>query len=222
MDLVDDSPDPDAPAPLAELGHELRTPLTAILGFADAISAEAFGPLPKPYVDCAEAIAAAGRHMLALVDDLTALARLEAGRWTPAPERFALRDMIAEVRRLFSLKADQAGVGLRLEVAVDHCWVRADPRAMRQILINLTANALTATPPGGEVTLTVRAEGALAVIEVVDTGVGPPVEGAASGAGLGLRLVAAYCAAQGGGFRLSRAPGGGAIAIARLPILAAG
>jgi two-component system cell cycle sensor histidine kinase PleC len=197
---------------VAALSHELRTPLTAIVGFAEAMRLRAFGPLDEKYVESAQTIEQAARHMLELI------ARLTGG-----PERRQFRTFdaamaLAEVRRLLQAQADASGVSLNAALPAGPMTVEADPLALKQIMINLVANALVATPRGGRVEVSIEAEGRNLVIEIADTGPGPAPNLAE---GLGLTLVRALCAAHGGGFTLKNGEPSGALAVARLPILAA-
>lgn len=204
--------DSSAPGALAALGHELRTPLTAIIGFAEAMRVRSFGPLDEKYVESAHTIEQAARHMLELVAHLT-----DAG--PRSFQTFDASETLGEVSRLIGSQADASGIRLTATLPAGPMRVEADTLALRQIMINLLANALAATPRGGNVEVSLGAEDLDLVITVTDTGPGPPlgfVEG------LGLTLVRGLCAAHGGGFTLTRGSPNGALAVARLPILAAG
>ncbi|HEY2179083.1 MAG TPA: HAMP domain-containing sensor histidine kinase [Caulobacteraceae bacterium] len=187
------------------LAHELKTPLTAIIGYAEAMSLGAFGPLDEPYVESARTILAAARHLQELIDDLAASVR--------APERFDARASVTEVLGLFAIKAWAAGVSLGATPGEEALIVEANPLVLRQILINLIANALAATPRGGRVNVAVGRDGGDLVLAVEDTG-----PGVNAPEGLGLKLVRALCA--GGSFNLVSMPGGGARANVRLPGIA--
>ena len=213
--------DPSAdPGLLAELGHELRTPLNAIIGFADAMRGRAFGPLSEPYAQSADAIHEAGRHLLALVDDMTNIARIESGRWTRPMERFDVRDLISKTERLFALEARRVDVSLSANLTEHAVDVFADQRAIRQILINLIANALKFTPAGGAVGLGMEVDGADLLLIVKDTGKGLSTTAAHSqGEGLGLTLVRAFCKLHAGSMTMASEPGDGTVVTVRLPII---
>ena len=187
----------------AALAHELKTPLAVIIGYADAMIERTFGPLDASYVEGARTIQAAARHLQALIESLTA-----------APhERFDARSPVAEGIAMFALEAQTRGVSLAADLGETPLQAATDPLALRQILINLVANALAATPKGGEVRVTLGREGGDLVLTVDDTG-----PGVTAPEGLGLGLVRALCAS--GRFDLTSRAGGGARAQARLPVIA--
>jgi signal transduction histidine kinase len=200
--------------PLAELAHELRTPLTSIIGFAEAMRARAFGPLSEAYVGGAETIAEAGRRLLALVEDMTDLAKLEEGRTSARWEVFDAAEVATEVAALLAIQADKAQVAL--SARGEATPVKADRDAIRRLLINLAANAIAATPSGGKVEIATEAKAGELWLTVTDTG--PGLGGA--GEGLGLTLARALCARHGGSLSLTSDAGAGTLAIARLPVLA--
>jgi two-component system, cell cycle sensor histidine kinase DivJ len=210
---------------VAELSHELRTPLTHILGFAEIMQRQLYGPLSAKYVEYVELIQKSGRNLLELIGGLMDLSRLEGGRYTIERDRFDARDLIAEVVRLSAETANAKGMSLNADVPATALSVDADPRAVRQILINLVTNALKFTPAGGRVDVRGRLEAGVLAIEVDDTGPGiTPGErarlgeaferGAASdgveGVGLGLALVRGFAALHGGALSFAERPGGGA------------
>lgn len=206
---------PPIPASLAALAHELRTPLAAIIGYADAMRERAFGPLSDRYVECAEIVEQAARHMLELVERMTGVET--SGR---QPERgqagtFDAVAAVADAHRMLQGQADALGVSLVAELPTQPFPVEADALAVKQIVINLIANALAATPRGGAVNLTLQRSGKDLIIAVEDSGCGPV--GAIDG--VGLSLVRGICAAHAGDFVLLGRTGGGTRAMARLPVL---
>jgi len=206
---------PPVPAPLAALAHELRTPLAAIIGYAGAMRERTFGPLSQRYVECAETVEQAARHMLELVERMTAF---DPDRSEPEEDRagsFDAQMAVAEVHRMLQPQADARGVSLAAKFPAGPFRVKADVLAVKQIAINLIANALAATPRGGTVSLTLERSGDDLIIAVEDTGRGP--DGAIDG--VGLTLVRGICAVHGGDFALQARSGGGTRAMARLPIL---
>ena len=204
----------DPPTPLAELAHELRDAADLDHRLAPtAMRTRALGPLSDTYVQGAETIMEAGRHLLALVDNLTDIARIEAGRTAPYSEVFDAAEVAASVAALLAIQAERKEVALN--VSGGGVKVRADRDGLRRVLINLAANAIAATPAGGSITLEARANDGELMLIVKDTG---PGSGGHS-EGLGLTLVRALCALHGGSLSLTGAPGGGTLATARLPVL---
>lgn len=211
---------------LAEMSHELRTPLAAIVGFADAMRNQAFGPLSETYVEHAALIEGAGRHMLGLIGDLSGLSESGTGRRDAARETFDATRLISDSVSLMSGQARARGIQLHRALPPPPLMVRAAPGQLRQIILNLVANAVKFTPTGGEVTVTARAEDGGLVLGVADTGVGIAAgdlerlgESRAMGDGLGLFLVRAFCEAQGGAMAIESRLGVGTTVTVRLPVL---
>jgi len=203
----------DAPHPLAVLAHELRTPLNAIIGYADAMKTGVFGPLNAPYGEQAAIIHGAALHLLALVEDMTEVAKAEAGMWTGRLERLDPATLAGEVTAWLAPRAAAAGVALRAEISESPGQILADGRALRQILVNLLDNALKFTRAGGQVTLRLARDVDALSILVTDSGAGQ----GQGGQGLGLRLATALCAAMGGALTFQDAPGAGRTVTVRLP-----
>jgi|GEM_PF-1581296 len=160
---------------LATMSHELRTPLNAILGFSEIIRDQAYGAgAGGKYREYAGDIHGSGRHLLALINDILDISKIEAGKTEIAPEPLDLAEELAGCRRLVQERADRKG----LEVAVtgaDGVVLWADRRALKQVMFNLLSNAIKFTPPGGRITMTAAAgaDGGVAVM-VSDTGCGMP------------------------------------------------
>jgi cell cycle sensor histidine kinase DivJ len=220
---------------IAEVSHELRTPLTHILGFSEMIERQIFGEIGERYVEYAGLIRKSGVHLLALVNDLLDLSKIEAGRYDLEIELFDARAVIEEVVRLASDSAQKKTISIGMVTPETALNVRADMRALRRILINTTGNAVKFTPEGGRVMVTAAAVGGDIVIDTIDTGPGIPVaeraklgqayergsSGAgAEGTGLGLALVRALAELHGGSLSFHDAPGGGALVRVALPVLA--
>lgn len=136
---------------LANLSHELRTPLNAILGFTDLCESGAAGPLNPTQLGYARDVAASGRQMLALVNNLIDIARYEAGRLelhlAPLDISAALQGWVGQFQR----EAEQRGIRLELECGPAHGVVEVDETRLRQMLAHLLSNALKFTPYGGVV-----------------------------------------------------------------------
>jgi cell cycle sensor histidine kinase DivJ len=220
---------------LADLSHEMRTPLNAVIGYAEAMRAETFGPLGHPkYAEYAGVIRASGGHLLDLVSGILDLARIEADRFALKRERVSPAALAHECASMMRRAAEDAGLKLVTEIADDLPDCLLDPRAVRQILLNLLSNAVKFTSDG-EIRLSLAREGEAIVVTVADTGVGmneselaalgarftsaqgEGVRGA-KGAGLGLSLAFALAELHGGSMRLASAPGEGVTARVALPI----
>ena len=224
---------------LANMSHELRTPLNAINGFSEIMIAEMYGPLGDArYKDYARDILNSGQHLLALINDILDMSKIEAGKLSMRFEPVCLEEIAEEALRLVRNRAEAAGLSLILDF-VDLPDVEADYRAVKQVLLNLLSNAIKFTPRGGRVT--VRAEkrddpsGERVRISVVDTGIGisaadlerlaRPFEQVESqhskttqGTGLGLALTKSLVEMHGGMLDLKSAPGQGTTASFSLPV----
>jgi signal transduction histidine kinase len=213
----------------AQTSHELRTPLNAIIGFADLMKNQVFGPLPQTYQEYAELIQEGGRSLEMVVDDVLDLARIEAGRYDIAPDFISLTDHCAEAIRFMSDIARRKSITLEMASDDEDIEGYADPRAVRQIALNLISNSLKFTPAGGRVTVTALPADNGALIAVSDTGVGISPEDLRrlsmafeqaeegrrhKGAGLGLSVVRAFAELHGGRLDIeSRVGGGSTIAV---------
>ncbi|MCW5771424.1 MAG: HAMP domain-containing histidine kinase [Rhodospirillaceae bacterium] len=218
------------------MSHELRTPLNAIIGFADFIDQEPLGPLGAPrYRDYVRDIAHSGRHLLDIINDMLDVARIEAGKVELDEQVLALGGTVAEVAKIMARQAERAHIAIRTEIAPDFPEVRADPRAMRQVLLNLVSNAVKFTPEGGTVTLRLtRTPGAGVALAVADTGIGIAAEDVPKlmqpfvqvdnvyrrkyqGAGLGLTLVRSFAELHGGTVAIASEIGHGTTVTVALP-----
>jgi signal transduction histidine kinase len=221
---------------LANTSHELRSPLNAIIGFAEIMKDELFGPMGRPqYAEYCEDIHASGTHLLEIINDILDLSKIEAGKLQLNEETVDLRHMIESCVRLMSVRAQESQVALETRIAPDLPRVCVDQRKMKQILLNLLSNAVKFTPEGGRVEISARlAGGGRFVLEVADSGIGiapEHVETAMSafgqldssltrkypGTGLGLPLTKGLVELHGGEFRLESAVNVGTRAIVTLP-----
>ena len=163
---------------LAQISHELRTPLNAILGFSEVIKGEIFGPHAVPlYKDYAADIHNSGVHLLNLINEILDLSRIEAGRYELNEEAVSLHRVVEDCHHLLKLRAGNRGTTIHELFEPDMPRVWADERAVRQICLNLVANAIKFTPQGGEIWLKVgwTASGGQ-YMSVKDTGPGIPEE----------------------------------------------
>jgi len=219
---------------LANMSHELRTPLNAINGFSDIMKKEMFGPLGDPrYKEYVSDILFSGQHLLSLINDILDMSKIEAGKMTLNTQVLQMNDMIGQVIRIVRGRADDN----RLKLIYDEISlpeIEADPRAVKQILLNLTTNAIKFTPEGGVVTIAVEPKSAGLIIRVSDTGIGiseddiqrlaQPFEQIDSqhsrkheGTGLGLALSKSLVELHGGNFKIESVVGEGTTVIFTLP-----
>jgi signal transduction histidine kinase len=160
---------------LANMSHELRTPLNAILGFSEVMKDQHLGPVHNArYLSYAGDIHSSGRHLLAIINDVLDLAKIEAGKMTienAAP--FELAPVLTSSLAMLKGLGEKYGVTVQNEVVEDGLRINAVERMIRQIVINLVGNAIKFTPAGGTVHLSSRLRGDGAYeIAVRDTGVG--------------------------------------------------
>jgi PAS domain S-box-containing protein len=156
---------------LANMSHELRTPLNAVIGLADLLLLER-DPLVERQREYLGGIASSGRHLLALVNDVLDLAKIEAGKQALALESVPIHDAIEDGMAAMVALADARGVLLEPATIVAVPNVRADRVRLRQILYNLISNAVKFTDRGGKVRIRARRDDARVAIAVIDTGVG--------------------------------------------------
>lgn len=159
---------------LAAASHELRTPLNAIIGFSQVIRSTPSGALDFDKVlEYVEHIHEAGSHLLDLINDVLDISKVESGEDELLEEPIDVRELVGSVVRMLHVRADTAG--LQLAVELDHALPRlfADPRKIKQVLINIVFNAIKFTPQSGRVTLRAWARRDSGyVVQVIDTGVG--------------------------------------------------
>jgi len=156
---------------LANMSHELRTPLTAVIGLSDLLLLER-DPLVPRQKEYLEGIASSGRHLLALVNDVLDLAKIEAGKTELKLESIPIHDAIEDSLTTISPLAATRGVMLEPATIVAVPNVRADRVRLRQILYNLISNAVKFTDPGGRVRVRARRDEDRVSIAVMDTGIG--------------------------------------------------
>ncbi|MCG6121821.1 MAG: ATP-binding protein [Microvirga sp.] len=159
---------------LATISHEIRTPLNAIIGFAEVMLEERFGPVGNErYRDYVADIHASGVHVISLVNDLLDLAKIEAGRMELMFAPVKLNELVASCVALLQPQAARDRIVLRTSFAENVPPVEADERALRQIVLNLLSNAVKFTEAGGQVIVSTALSGAGEVVfRVRDTGIG--------------------------------------------------
>jgi len=220
---------------LANMSHELRTPLNAVLGFADLLKANLYGPLNKRQTEYVAHIQGSGRHLLELINDVLDVSRLDLNAYELKPRPLDLVEAVAAGVRTLSVAAAQKGVQMRVAMPEHLPTVEADERALKQVLLNLLSNAVKFTPGGGsvEIAAALRDDGSVAVI-VTDTGIGiaandiarlfQPFQqadnvrrGNSEGTGLGLAISRRLMEKHEGTLDLESEPGKGTRAIAVFP-----
>jgi cell cycle sensor histidine kinase DivJ len=158
---------------LATMSHELRTPLNAIIGFSEMIVQEQALMLDaarrKEY---AQLINDSGQHLLSVVNGILDMSKMESGNFEISPEPFAPRAALINCCNLLALKAREGGIDLCTDAPQDLPVMTGDPRAFKQIALNLVSNAIKFTERGGKVTAAAAVEGGKLLLRVTDTGVG--------------------------------------------------
>jgi len=158
---------------LANMSHELRTPLNAVIGFSQLIRDQAFGPIPDRYVTYADDINSSGKLLLALINDILDMSRIEAGQQKLMEEIVSVDSAINDCVRMVTSKASDGGVRLIVENKGTLPALRADERALKQILLNLLSNAVKFTPQGGAVTIGAEVTKDRGLdVSISDTGIG--------------------------------------------------
>ncbi len=220
---------------LANMSHELRTPLNAVIGFADVLLQRMVGELNERQTEYLIDIRDAGKHQLALVNDILDLSKIEAGRMELEPTTFSLPALIGDAIALLRERASQGGVTL-VVAAMDSTLgsITADERKIKQVLVNLIVNAIKFTPRGGSVTVDGRRDATGVSVSVTDTGVGiaqadqtrifeefrqarGDIGRVTEGTGLGLSLAKRFVELHGGTIRVESEPGHGARFVFVLP-----
>ncbi|MDB5323172.1 MAG: hypothetical protein JWN40_4803 [Phycisphaerales bacterium] len=215
---------------LANMSHEIRTPMNAILGYAQILQRDR--TLHEAQRDAMKTILSSGNHLLALIDDILDLSKIEAGHVEVSAVDFDLGRLMEETVAMFRHRCEQKGITLRLE-RTGAAGVRGDEGKLRQVLINLVGNAVKFTDAGS---VTLRAEPKEPDefhFEVVDTGPGIAAEARAAifdafqqasagirsgGTGLGLAICRQYVELMGGSLGLESTPGAGSRFFLTLPL----
>ena len=191
---------------LAHMSHELRTPLNSVIGFSEVLYDGLVGQLTPEQLECADNILGSGEHLLALINDILDLSKIEAGRMRLEMATFEVKGWLEEVQKTIAPLVEKKSQSLRIELAENLPPLIADPFRIKQVLINLLGNANKFTPEGGHITLSCRlADPETMIFSVTDTGIGIKPEdqeiifeefrqsssvsvGEAEGTGLGLTI----------------------------------
>jgi PAS domain S-box-containing protein len=153
---------------VATTSHELRTPLTAILGFSNVLLQEFFGELNPKQKDYLERIHSSGQHLLDLINDILDLSRLEADRLELDLQTIFVPDVCEGVISLIQERAINQGLEVKVNIDPGIDWMVADPRRLKQMLLNLLTNAVKFTPKGS-IGLTVYRQPAFSINQAINT-----------------------------------------------------
>jgi len=207
---------------LANMSHELRTPLNAVIGFAEAMQKEIKGPLGSPeYREYADYIDMSGRHLLAIINDILDLSKVEAGKMDLEESRIVVNDLIRHAVALVRHRAEEAGIEIAAPQGAGLPDIVADEKKLHQVLLNLLTNAIKFTSDGGRILVRAvyAADGSLS-IEISDTGIGiapdeiealmepfvqsrNPAVRSLGGTGLGLPLAREFVELHGGTLQMA-------------------
>jgi len=214
---------------LARISHEIRTPLNAIIGFADVMREERFGPIGNErYREYLKDIQTSGAHLVSLINDLLDLSKIEAGKIELSFASVDLNDIARQCMAIMQSQANRERIIIRTSLTSELPQVVADVRSIRQILLNLLSNSIKFTPPGGQVIVSTQlADSGEVLLRVRDTGVGmtgTEIQAAlepfrqlatsgrgTAGSGLGLPLTKALTEANRASFAIKSSTNGGTL-----------
>jgi PAS domain S-box-containing protein len=221
---------------LASMSHELRTPLNAILGLTESLQEQTRGPLNERQLKSLRTIEESGRHLLALINDILDLSKIEAGKLELQLDLVPIEPVCQACLQFIKEAATKKNIGVSFILENREATMRADMRRLKQILVNLLSNAVKFTPEGGQVGLTVTCDAERQVITlcVWDSGIGiapedlprlfkPFVQVDSSlsrqheGTGLGLALVTRLTDLHGGSLTVESEPDQGSSFMVSLP-----
>ena len=212
---------------LASMSHELRTPLNAIIGFSEMIRSEQIGPIENSrYVEYGDLIGKSGTHLLSIISDVLDISKVEAGKLELEEEPFSVEQALHDCIHLMAGQIEEARVELVFDLQIGQVNLRADPRILKQIFINLLSNALKFTDEGGTIVVNCVQQPQHLRINVEDDGIGmnadeidhvvrpfAQVENVRTrshtGTGLGLTIVKEMMELHGGELVLESEPGKG-------------
>lgn len=216
-----------------QLDQALRSPLDRIVANAESIQAQTEGPIRSDYSEYAGDIAAAGRHLLGLIEDLVDLNAIERDDFSPRREAIDLADVARAAAGLLSVRADEKGIRIDRPADDEALAATGDYRRVLQILVNLVGNAVRYAPADSQVWIRCEHEGDLAAVVVADQGRGIAKEDQPKifekferlsanepGSGLGLYISRRLARAMGGDIEVDSAPGQGARFVLTLPLSA--
>ncbi|MEQ9333857.1 HAMP domain-containing sensor histidine kinase [Thalassobaculum sp.] len=222
---------------LAGMSHELRTPLNAIIGFSELLRIQAFGPLGQPrYVEYAEDIHGAGRHLLGVIGNVLDLSRIEAGKTEVSWEAVDPVEVVRSALDMLNHDAEDRNIVLRRTIEPGIPSITSDAGKLRQVVLNIVSNSIKYSRPGGAVDVGVSFDAARRGVRLVisDNGIGMTEHGLdialtpfgrvpgqwsqpQPGTGLGLPLAKRTVEILGGEFQIASAPGIGTTVTIWLP-----
>ncbi|MEI6207907.1 MAG: ATP-binding protein [Desulfuromonadales bacterium] len=221
---------------LANMSHELRTPLNSVIGFSEVLQDQMYGPINKKQREYVNNIHNSGRHLLALINDILDLSKVESGAMKLELSNFSLLEALDISLVMLREKAVKGGINLRLNLARENdIHIVADMRKLKQIMFNLLSNAVKFTPAPGTVDVNVMRNGNSVEISVTDSGIGIRAEDIPKlfrpftqlesvytrefeGTGLGLSLARQLAELHGGSIRVESTFGAGSRFSVTIPL----
>jgi two-component system cell cycle sensor histidine kinase PleC len=220
---------------LANMSHELRTPLNAIIGFSEIMESGMFGPLgAEKYHEYCGDIRGSGQYLLEVINDILDMSKIEAGRLRLDFDDVRLDTLLNDAMRVVAARAEDKALQVKARIS-PHLRLRADRRALKQVVLNLLSNAIKFTPNGGRIVVRGRVTNQCIVLSIADTGIGiardalarlgRPFEQVESqltkihqGSGLGLAISKSLVELHGGRMRIRSTLGKGTVVMVRLPL----
>lgn len=215
-----------------DLSPVLRQPISRIIANAETIRTKLAGPLADDYSDYAADIAAAGQHLLSLIDDLADLEVIEADGFSTAPDRIDLVEVVRQAAGILGVSAQEKGISIEVPGQDKRCPAIGEFRRVLQILLNLIGNGIRYSPAGSHIRIELARKGKVAGARVIDEGPGIDKESQAAifekferlgrsgdgGSGLGLYISRRLARAMGGDLKVKSEPGEGAVFTLTLPV----
>ena len=220
---------------LANISHELRTPLNAIIGFSEIMNESMFGPLgSEKYREYSRDIYESGLYLLGVINDILDMSKIEAGRLSLECEEFVLNDIIDETLRIMAFQSADSRITIEQD-ARPGIRMKADRRAIKQVLLNLLSNAVKFSREGGHVNVRASVVGGCARIAIEDNGIGISARDLAKlgqpfeqvqnqftkshkGSGLGLAISRSLTEMHGGSMNIRSREGLGTTVTLKLPL----
>ncbi len=219
---------------LSNMSHELRTPLNSIIALSGVLTRRLVGQLPEEELSYLEIVERNGRHLLALINDILDISRIEAGREEIEIEKFGMNGIVADIAAMLEPLAEQKGIELVRQTEGEEIYLASDERKCRHILQNIISNAVKFTETGS-VSIVTQKSGDFVRITVTDTGIGIAKENLASifdefhqadgttsrkygGTGLGLAIAKKYAELLGGSISVTSTLGAGSEFVIVLPL----
>lgn len=220
---------------ISNMSHELKTPLNAIIGFSEAMLGGIYGPINERHREYLNDILVSGEKLLALINDILDLTKIEAGSVPLDLREFSLRELISSTGGLFKEKLLSHNITIDYKIDEGLDEVVADQKKIKQVMINILSNAIKFSPDGGKISVCARKLKDLFEISVMDTGIGveeedvpklfqpftqleSPLHKRFGGAGFGLFLAKRLIELQGGNIKAKSKKGEGTSFIFSIPI----